>query len=154
MTDVEYDEWVVAARDRAQGRMTAAQQGFGLGSHASYQTDLAKATIHFFDEAGTEQARAEVQLAGSWSPDSSTWMWGWENESIPDVATERLGVVRDAGRKRHLNALLAHVQQCDENDAWGLASLAADLTDAQCLYRIDGAKSQVFLLLFNLRRTA
>ena len=154
MTANDIDKWTTDAREKALHRIAAAQRDFGLGSHARYQTDLMTATIRFFDKADVEQARAEIQLAGSWSPDSSTWRWGWENESIPDVATERLGVVRDAGRKRHLNALLAHVQQCDENDAWGLASLAADLTDAQCLYRIDGAKSQVFLLLFNLRRTA
>lgn len=154
MNHDEYEQWVATARARAQASIDVARERFGLGTYARYETDLSTAAIHFFDEADVEQMRADIQLAGSWSPDSSTWMWGWENESAPDVATERLNIVREAGRKRHLNALLAHVQQCDEDGAWNLASLAADLTEAQCLYRIGGARNKAFLLLFNLRRTA
>ena len=154
MNTDDFNAWAAAARQRTEQKTEAAQRDFGLGSHARYQTDLAAATIRFFDAADVEHARAEIQVAGSWSPDSSTWMWGWENESVPDAATDRLEAVRDAGRKRHVNALLAHVQACDEDGAWNLASLAADIVDAQCVYRIGGARNQAFLLLFNLRRTA
>ena len=154
MTDTEYEDWAAAARRRTEQKTEVAQRDFGLGTYARYQNDLVTAAIRFFDVGDVEQVRADIQVAGSWSPASSTWMWGWENESVPDAATERLGAVRETGRKRHVNALLAHVQECDEDGAWNLASLAADIVDAQCVYRIGGPRSQSFLLLFNLRRTA
>ena len=107
MSTDDHNAWVAAARQRTEQKTAAAQRDFGLGSHARYQTDLATATMHFFDAADVEQARADIQVAGSWSPDSATWMWGWENESVPEVATERLDAVREVGRRRYLNELLA-----------------------------------------------
>ena len=154
MNTDDYNAWAAAARRRTEQKTAVAQRDFGLGTYARYQTDLETATIRFFDAADVQQAAAELQVAGSWSPAASTWMWGWENESVPGAATERLGAVRDAGKAQGVDALLAHVQDCDENGAWALASLAADIVDAQCLYRVGGARNQSFLLLFNLRRTA
>ena len=154
MNTDDYNAWADAARRRTEQKTEVAQRDFGLGTYARYETDLAAATIRFFDANDVEQARADIQVAGSWSPNSETWMWGWENESVPDAATTRLGAVRDAGQARGVDALLAHVQDCDEYGAWALASLAADIVGAQCLYRTGGARNQSFLLLFNLRRTA
>lgn len=154
MNDDDRAAWIAQARQHTEQKTAAAQRDFGVGSHGRHQTDLQTATIRFFDAADVEQACAEIQVAGSWSPDSATWMWGWENESVPDVATARLDALREVGRRRHVNALLAHVQDCDEDEAWNLASLAAEITDAQCVYRVGGARNQSFLLLFNLRRTA
>jgi murein L,D-transpeptidase YcbB/YkuD len=132
--------------------MNTAQQHFGLGTHARYETDLAAASIRFFDEHDVEQVRADIQVAGTWSPKSETWMWGWENESIPDAATAKLAAVRDAGLQQGVKALVAMVQDCDEDQAWRLAALAVDIVHAQCVYRTGNAGNRAFLLLFNLRR--
>ena len=154
MNTHDYQQWVAAARKRLQADMDAARERFGLGSHARYETDLTAATIRFFDANDVEQASADIQVAGSWSPNSGTWMWGWENESAPDAVVSKLGPIADAGRDKDVKALQAHVVECDEDGAWNLAALAADIVDAQCVYRIGGARNRTFLLLFNLHRTA
>jgi hypothetical protein len=154
MNTDEYAQWVEAARQRAQAGMDAARERFALGSHARQETDLASATIRFFDANDVEQVRADIQVAGSWSPNSGTWMWGWENESVPGAATVRLQAVRDAGQQRGVKSLMAMVQDCDEDEALSLAALAADIVDAQCVYRIGSAGNRAFLLLFDLRRVA
>lgn len=152
MDDDEFQKWVAAAGKRARAGLEAAAQRFGVGTHARYETDLETATIRFLDAKGIEQVRADLQLAGTWSPNTSTWMWGWENESVPEAAVDRLGPIAETGREKDLQALTALVVGCPESDAWTLAALAADIVGAECVYRTRGAKNRVFFLLFNLRK--
>jgi hypothetical protein len=154
MNSDEYEQWVAAARARLQAGMDAARERFGIGTHARYETDLEKATIRFFDASDVEQVRAEIQVAGSWSPGSGTWMWGWENESAPEAVVSKLGPIVEAGRDKDVKALQAHVVECDEGGAWDLAALAADIVDAPCVYRVGAARNRTFLLLFDLRPPA
>jgi hypothetical protein len=147
----EYERWMDAARARAQRNMDAARQRFGLGSHARYQADLVTATIRFFDAKDVERARADIQVAGTWSPNSGTWMWGWENESVPESAVRRLAPIVEAGRDKDIESLQTFVVECSEADAWSLAALAADIVGADCMYRSGNARSRAYLLLFDLR---
>ena len=152
MNTDDYGQWVTAARQRAQAGMDAARERFGLGTHARYETDLAAATIRFLDAEDVEQVRADIQVAGSWSPNSETWMWGWENESVPEAAVSRLGPIAETGRDKDVGALQAYVVECDEAGSWSLAALAADIVDAQCVYPTGNAHNRVFLLLFDIRK--
>ena len=152
MNTNDYKQWVTAARQRVQAGMDAARERFGIGTHVRYETDLEEATIRFFDASDAEQARADIQVAGSWSPNSETWMWGWENESVPEAAVSKLGPVAETGRDKDVPALQAHVVGCDEAESWSLASLAADIVGAQCVYRTGNANNRAFLLLCNIRK--
>lgn len=152
MNDRDYQHWVASARERAQAAMDKARASFGLGTYARHEVDLASASIRFLDTQGVEKVRADLQVAGSWSPNSGTWMWGWENESVPEAAVTRLGAIAETGDEHDVAALKAHVVECDEAGAWSLAALAADIVDAECVYSTGGAKNRSFFLLFNLRK--
>lgn len=152
MNNEEFEQWVTTARQRARASMDAARERFGLGTHARYETDLTTATIRFFDANDVERVRADIQVAGSWSPNSGTWMWGWENQSAPDAVVSRLAPIAEVGREKNVEALQAHVVECDEAQSWSLAALAADIVGAECLYLTGSAKNRVFLMLFDLRK--
>lgn len=152
MNSDEYELWMDAARERAQARMDAARKSFGMGTYARYETDLETATIRFFDEKDVERVRADIQVAGTWSPNSESWMWGWENESIPESAVSRLTAIAERGREKDVESLQAFAVECDEAGAWGLAALAADIVDAECVYRAGNARNRAYLLLFDIRR--
>lgn len=152
MTSKDFERWIERARDSAKQRMADAQGRYGLGGHARYEIDLPTATIRFLDTGGRLLVQADIQVAGSWSPKGGSWLWGWENDSVPAAASSRITAVRDLGAAKRLPALQAGFAGCDEGMAWSMASLAADVLDAECLYRAPGAASQLFLLLFGLRR--
>jgi hypothetical protein len=152
MTPDDYERWTGKARERLQAGMEAAAERFGLGSHERYEIDLEAVTIRFFDANDVEQVRADIQVAGSWAPHSQTWMWGWENDSVPEAAVSRLAPIAEAGRTNDIAALQAYVSECDEAGAWSLAALAADIVDADCVYRTGSDRNRAFLLLFNLRK--
>lgn len=152
MNEADYQRWVDAARRKAQAAMEAARERFGLGTWARHEVDLASASIRFLDGDGAEQMRADIQVAGTWSPNSDSWLWGWENESVPEAAVSRLGPIAERGRELDVKTLQAHAVECDEAESWSLAALAADITGAECVYRTGQAGNRAYLLLFNLRK--
>lgn len=143
----EYETWVETAREQTRQRMAEAQTRYGLGTFKRYQIDLPTATIRFYDENDAERVCADIQVAGSWAPEAESWLWGWDNESVPASASAQLAAVRDRGIREDIEQLRESFAPCDEAEAWSMASLAANVLDAQCVYRAPGAKNKLFLLL-------
>ena len=146
-----YEELGAQARETTKSKIEAAKAAHGLGSHARYEVDLKKATIRFLDAEGAEKVRAKIQAAGSWSPTSSTWLWAWDNDSLPKKVWSKLTKVRELGEQHEIEQLYCSSDRCDEEQAWTVASIATHVLDAACLYRAPGKTSQVFLLLFDIR---
>jgi hypothetical protein len=153
MRETQYEEWVERARAITRQRIADAKAKFGLGKYKRYQLDLPTATIRFYDERDVEKVCADIQVAGSWSPDSDSWMWGWENESLPEAAVDRMIKVFDTGVRTAVEKLQHMFGSCDEGEAWSMASLACEILDAESVYRAPGKKSMLFLLLTNIHIT-
>ena len=151
MKEEQYQDWVERARELTHQRMTDAKTKYGLGKYKRYQLDLQTATIRFYDGNDTERVCADLQVAGSWSPESESWMWGWENESVPDAAVDRMTEVFDTGVRTDVEKLQRMFGSCDEGEAWSMASLACEIIDAESVYRVPGKKNMLFLLLLNIR---
>jgi hypothetical protein len=152
MTTDEYEKWVRQARAHSKERMESATHEFGLGTYKRYDVDLPTAKIRFSDEQGATRVSADIQVAGSWSPNSDSWMWSWENESMPAAACARVEAVKQFGEKNDIDELKSSFPFCDEGKAWSMASAAAEILGAECPYRVVQPKSYVFLLLFSIRK--
>jgi hypothetical protein len=154
MKATQYKQLVETARLRAQASIDSAKACFGLGSYRRYDIDLPTAKIRFFDEDGVEKISADIQVAGSWSQLSDSWLWAWDNESVPKAASIRMQKVREFGEKEDIETVKASFEPCDEGEAWSMASIAAQILDAECIYRAERPKNHLFLLLFSIRKTA
>ncbi|AEJ00886.1 hypothetical protein Nit79A3_1023 [Nitrosomonas sp. Is79A3] len=153
MKATQYEQLVETARLRAQASIDSAKACFGLGSYRRYDIDLPTAKISFFDEDGVEKISADIQVAGSWSPLSDSWLWAWDNESLPEVVAAQMGEVRQFGEQNDIGTVRTSFEPCDEGKAWSMASIAAQILDAECIYRVVSQKSYLFLLLFSIRKT-
>ncbi len=153
MRGIQYEHFVETARQLAQARMDSARASFGLGSYRRYDIDLPTAKIRFFDDDSVEQISADIQVAGSWSPLSHSWLWAWDNDSLPEVVAARMGEVRQFGEQNDIGTVRTSFESCYEGEAWSMASIAAQILDAECIYRVVSQKSYLFLLLFSIRKT-
>jgi hypothetical protein len=151
MQPAQYDQFVADARRNAQEKIESAKAEFGLGTHGRYEIDLPTARIRFLDGDGVERVQADLQVAGSWSTASESWLWGWDNESVPETASARLAAVQAFGQENDIEKLTASFEPCDEGEAWSMASIAAHLLDARCVYRVARPTNHLFLLLFSIR---
>ncbi|WP_143684697.1 DUF6882 domain-containing protein [Variovorax sp. KK3] len=131
--------------------MQKARDSFGLGTFKHFHIDLPTASMRFQDAHQIDRIHARIQVAGSWSSESGSWLWPWDNPSLPADVQSRMGEVKAFGVKEGLPFLQAPVQPCDEGMAWSMASIAARLLDAQSLYRAPGGKTALFLLLFDIQ---
>lgn len=149
VTTVDLDTLIADARVEGQRRMDVARRQFDLGTWSRFDLDLTVATISFRDDAGLVRVSADLQVAGTWSRGS--WMWPWDNESVPFGARSRLDAVRAFGRAQELDLFVDSFEPCDEGEAWSMAAVAAAQLDAACIYRVPRPRALLFLLLFDLR---
>jgi hypothetical protein len=154
MNAAEYEKLVADARKRTNEKIEAAKQTYGLGTYSRYEIDLPTATIRFLDDKGVEKIRSDIQVAGSWSPASESWLWAWDNDSVPEGAKARVVQVREFGEKNEIEHLMYSFDRCEEGEAWTVASIAAHVLDPECVYRAPGKNNQLFLLLFKIQKPA
>ena len=151
MDGIELDNYIQRAKDLAQSRITKAQHEFGLGNHANFDLNLERCTITFSGLSHRIKATASVIPIGSWAKGAQTWLWSWENESIPKQVSAPMGPVKLFGDQHEISALQHTFSPCDEAMAWALASISLKILDAQCVYRVDRGKNLLFLLLNELK---
>ena len=152
MDGAELDRFIDDAKSLTKTRNAQAAREFGLGGHARYQLDLATRTLTFFDASDAPAVTARIVPVGSLAGAAQSWLWSWENGSIPQQASKAMQAIRSFGKKHNIAALERTFSPCDDALAWALAAISLKLLDAQATYRIDQAKTQLFLLLFDLER--
>ena len=154
MNATEYDKLAADARAQANAKIEAAKKANGLGTYSQYAIDLPTATIRYLDEKNVEKIRSRIQAAGSWSRDTQTFLWARDNETIPDAAKDRLAQVHAFGEQHEIEHLMFSFDECDEAEAWTVTALAAQVLNAECLYRAPGKSTELFLLLFDIAKTS
>lgn len=151
MEDADLDRLIDEAKSLTRERNAQAESEFGLGHHARYHLDLETRTLTFFDANDAPVVTARAVPLGSVAQSSRSWLWSWENESIPKQASEPMRAVSEFGRKHGIPALERNFSPCDDSLSWALAAISLKLLDAQSVYRINQNKSHLFLLLFDIK---
>ena len=151
MEDADLDRFIDVAKSLTRERNARAEKEFGLGHHGRYHLDLETRTLTFLDPNGTPVVTARAVPAGSVAHSSQSWLWSWENESIPKEASEPMHAVRAFGSEHGIPALEENFSPCEDSVAWALAAISLKLLDAQSVYRIDQLKTHLFLLMFDLK---
>src|SRR5439155_17718984 len=94
-----------------------------------------RGTIVFSDE-GVPQVVARVQLVGSVSKKTGTWLWAWANPSIEAHLRRDLDEVKRLGERRGIWQLSTAKWEADVVDGWEMTSIAAYVLQAKAAYRM------------------
>jgi hypothetical protein len=152
MDTAELDQFIGDAKAMTEARNAEAARQFRLGGYPRYELDLETQALIFFNSDDRPTVASRAIPVGTLAKESKSWLWSWENESIPKEISAPMNEVRSFGAKHDIDALQQTFSPCDEALAWALAAVSLKLLDAQTVYRIDQSKTQLFLLLFDLRR--
>jgi hypothetical protein len=152
MTLEEFQRLLETARNECRQKLEDTKREFGLGTYDRYDLDLQRAVIRFSDAAGTARVEADIEVAGTWAAGRRTWVWGWDNESIPEISRKRMNEVRTFGIREQIAMVGESFAPCGEVEAWGMTALAGHLLNCHGFYRSPGKSSDAFLLLFSLRK--
>ena len=148
---LDEDDWkkFLAETEAYAKRIQAvAQLNHGLGDHDKYFYQQDSARI-FFHSEGIVRLCYDMQIVGSHSTATNSWLWSWANSSIDDRCTLKLNAVVDLGKKRGFPKLTLWQWSCDDFDGWEMTSCAALILQAKAIYRCPGKQGYLYCVLFD-----
>ncbi len=151
MSAHETDSWE-SFHARSHAYLDAQQENlrsaFRLGEWQQYHYDQDAETLTF-SSAGRAGLVARIQVVGSTSNRSRTWLWAWANPTILEPVRSRLSVVRQFGLRNDFRRLVEPSWPGDEIDGWEMTAAAAYLLEAAGAYRAPSEEGALFLLIFD-----
>jgi len=140
------------ACERCKVRQDAAIRAWPKFAKASsWYYDSLTRTIRFFDDPASPGVIADVTIAGSFSQTSNTWMWCWANDEYPDAERAKVAPLEVFGDVRGIEKFRSGQWAGDEIDGWEVTQIAADIFQAEAIYRAPMDHLLVFMLLNRFR---
>jgi hypothetical protein len=99
-----------------------------------WDVDQDAGTITFTRHNGIE-ARAPVQIIGTFNPAENSWLWGWNHPSVVEPLQTHAETLRRYGEANGIAELATRRLQCTEEDCWRFAALACMMNEGQGAYR-------------------
>jgi hypothetical protein len=148
----EAPELVMArAMEELKLKQNSVVQTWGLGrSGVSWSIDLSLGLINFTLPDGMV-AYAAVQVIGTFDTRDETFVWGWDQPSIPEKCRTGARRVRSWGKAHGLTKMTRPEITCNEGDAWAYTALALHLSGAQGGYRGPAGNTSVFMTFGKVR---
>lgn len=126
-----------------EAKNEAAMRKWGIGSANTWAADLAAGTITFeFDD---RSITGPVQVLGTFGRSSSSWLWGWANQSLPENVTSASRSVQLRGGETGLEALALPKLELTEAIAGDLAALSVKVAGLAGMYRAPTTTGFVYL---------
>lgn len=142
------------ASARTRDRQVEAQRRFDLGGYERWGADY-DAALFTLGSGPHTGIVAELQIVGTFSKQSDSWLWSWGNEAFGERLVHRIARLRAFGEVRGIPRLSERYHDAvEEVDGWELTSLARYLLAGDAVYRAPMDHRLVFMVLFNLRRTS
>jgi len=121
------------------------EEEFRISSWPRWNYDLDRGTLTFSQD-GQPKVVASIQVVGSTSLSSATWLWGWANQSLPLRVTIEVEKVRAFGELENLPASSEAKRPVDEHAGWEMTAIAAKVLGAMGAYRFPAEDGFVYLL--------
>jgi hypothetical protein len=110
-------------------RQERANEIFQLGSHERWAVDYAAGTFKMTTN-GRAVIVADMQLVGSFSKRSNSWLWAWANETNEPHLVSDVARLRTLGLVRGIDLLERdYHEDVDAEHCWHLTSIACYLLD-------------------------
>ena len=88
---------------------------------------------------------------GSFSENSKTWKWSWDNDTTLETIKQQVNIVREFGQKSNFGKLTTGYFDSDEFEAWEFVAIAAKLTKGIGVYRpVSDRQLKIFLVITEL----
>ncbi|MBD0675621.1 DUF6882 domain-containing protein [Streptomyces sp. CBMA156] len=149
----DWEEVVLAARERARGRQALMVERFGLSGDVRYQWSMDDARIAW-SRAGTVFLTGRLTMIGSVSVPRQSWLWSWANESLPPAVLGDIERVRRFGEENGYPVLPWPGFDYHPELVAEARMVAASVLDAEGLWADFSDDVQLHFLVHDLTLTA
>jgi hypothetical protein len=147
MTEDQFAALTQEAQEELTSLNTKCGEAFKLGTYGNWDYDSEAGTITFSTQ-GTPKVVAQVQVVGTTSAKSKTWLWAWANDSVPRPLVASALTVRDFGQREGVSALVEPELPDDEFIGWEMTAITAKLVGGIGGYRTPRAVGGYTFYLF------
>ena len=150
----DHELWESVALDalgRVQRRQAQTVEQYGLSGDVQYFWSMDDATITW-SRGGQEFLRGRITMIASVNTGLRTWLWSWANDSLPQAVLGDIDRVRRYGVEHSFPLLTWPDFQADEKPVGQARIVAADVLDAELLWRSRHDDLEVHLTVHDLRR--
>ncbi|MEJ1241180.1 DUF6882 domain-containing protein [Chryseolinea sp. T2] len=122
---------------------------YDIESYEHWFYDHGIGAFHFKSDDGRNLYFKYVEV-GSFSTERNTWMWSWENDSVPKHVIRGIEKVKAFGQQRGFNTLLEGVvADGDDYTGWALTAITAKLLSAIGAYRAPHEHLLIYFVFTN-----
>jgi len=122
---------------------------FRISTWPRWDYDLDRGTLTF-SEDGVPKVIATIQVVGSTSNSSNTWLWSWDNATMPEHVKDRVREVRAFGEKEGISGLTEACMPDDEYLGWEMTAISARLLGAKGAYRCPHTRGFVYVIYMGI----
>ena len=115
-----------------------------IGEADRWNVNLNAGEIIWSFQDGT-RVTSRIQVVGTYTPQDSTFMWAWENPSIPEALTDHALKVKAYGETEGVQDFVDPEVFCSEEEGWAFAAVACRLAEANGVYRGNAGGTLVFM---------
>jgi hypothetical protein len=141
--DDDFEALVERSMEELRLKTQAHVETWGLGSAERWDMDQDEGLLTFTSKKVV--ATTPAQIIGTYSTQTSTWLWGWDHPSVQPPLQDHAKRVRKYGEKHGFDLLTTRKLECDEQQAWEFTAIACHLCDAQGGYRGPAGPALVFM---------
>lgn len=144
-----YEKFLNEARAGFGPGATRLNEEYKLGSYSwALDQDTGKLT---FSDGNTPKVIAGVQIVGSYSTYSRTWMWSWGNKYVEDDLKKEILKVKEYGERKRFRELTTAKWECEEDYAWTMTAAAGYLLKSKGAYRGPIDEGYVYMLITDIK---
>ncbi|MEE9126544.1 MAG: hypothetical protein V3U11_05345 [Planctomycetota bacterium] len=151
MTEDEFRAFVQKSYEYLQEQQDLCKMNWGIDSFAEWDMHQGTGELVFSNSAGP-RVICQVQIAGTYSHGSRTWMWSWDNPSVRDHLQDAATIARRFGQEHGIDELTSGQWNADEADAWAMTAVTANLVQAKGAHRGADKNGLMFMLMMDLRK--
>jgi hypothetical protein len=151
MNEPLYNDLLNKSRAYLESQRLDSERKFKLGS--SHRMDYEQETCRmFFSDLGVQpRVVADLQIVGSLSGRSGTWLWSWDNPYLLDITIEDIWQVKEYGEENGIEKLTSPKWDASEEDAWDMTAISAYLLKSRGAYSFLSDDIRVFVVLKEIR---
>jgi hypothetical protein len=126
------------------------ETAFSLSKHKRWDYDQETGLLVFSND-GVPAVFAEIEMIGSVSNKTDTWLWSWANFHFLENVRTCITAVRDHGETHGYSYLTVPKWPADEDMGWGVSAVAVQVLDAKGVYRVPSGSGFLFMAITAIR---
>lgn len=150
MSEPEFQALLQQARWFMRQAMDRNQKEFRLDGHERFEWNPWRGEL-VFSNGGVPKVVARIQVVGTHSTKSKTWVWSWANPSYLAPIRQAVLRVKEFGEERVALRLIQPKWLATESDAWGMTAVTAQLTDAKGANRCPSQDGFTYMIFTDIR---